>query len=602
MGEIVAPQRVQGSSQTLIIKAMPQIRVARVVPDVTGVDKTFDYSIPDELVNSLHLGMRVRVPLHGRNVAGWVVGIGEPSAGLAISKLRAVLKVLGFGPNQEIIDLAQWASKRWVGRLRSFISASAPNTLISKVPTARYSPHKLKYSLPVVDEIVQLGGGLLTVSPLEVLAPVISALASDRPTIVIVPTQHRARLLAASLKSNGFSVALWPQEWASALGGVDLVVGTRSVVWAPVSQLSMIVVVDEHDDLLQEERSPTWHARDVAIERTHRIGALCVLLSPTPSQVARNWAGSRVVELPATQVQYSWPKIDILDRNQDEKWSTSLISSELISELRDTTRRVVCVYNTKGQARLIACGSCRTIFRCEQCDAAVTQRDRTTLECPRCAVTRPVVCQACGSSSSALLKPGVSRLREELQAAANRDVEEVTAGTIEIDQRLDVFIGTEAVLHRVQSADTVVFLDIDAELLAPRYRASELVATLVVHAARLVGSSTKGPRILIQTHTPDNQLLAGLSTGNLDAYSASEQFRRRLLKFPPFGALAEVTGPGTQTFLESLGSSLLVQTVIKDASHGLVRAQSWQELSETLLNAKRPAKSRLSIHVDPPRV
>ena len=123
-----------------------------------------------------------------------------------------------------------------------------------------------------------------------------------------------------------------------------------------------------------------------------------------------------------------------------------------------------------------------------------------------------------------------------------------------------------------------------------------------MHAARLVGNSTKGPRILIQTHTPDNQLLAGLSTGNLDAYSASEQFRRRLLKFPPFGALAEVTGPGTQTFLESLGSSLLVQTVIKDASHGLVRAQSWQELSEILLNTKRPAKSRLSIHVDPPRV
>jgi len=581
---------------------MPQIRVARVVPDVTGVDKTFDYSIPDELVNSLHPGMRVRVPLHGRNVAGWVVGIGEPSVGLEISKLRAVLKVLGVGPNQEIIDLAQWASKRWVGRLRSFIAASAPNTLISKVPTARYSPHKLKNSLPVVDEIVQLGGGLLTVSPLEDLAPVISALASDRPTIVIVPTQHRARLLAASFKSNGFSVALWPQEWASALGGVDLVVGTRSVVWAPVSQLSMIVVVDEHDDLLQEERSPTWHARDVAIERTHRIGALCVLLSPIPSQVARNWAGSRVVELPATQVQYSWPKIDILDRNQDEKWSTSLISSELISELRDMTRRVVCVYNTKGRARLIACGSCRTIFRCEQCDAAVTQRDRTTLECPRCAVTRPVVCQACGSSSCALLKPGVSRLREELQAAANRDVEEVTAGTIEIDQRLDLFIGTEAVLHRVQSADTVVFLDIDAELLAPRYRASELVATLVVHAARLVGSSTKGPRILIQTHTPDNQLLVGLSIGNLDAYSASEQLRRRLLKFPPFGALAEVTGLGTQTFLESLGSSLLVQTVVKDASHGLVRAQSWQELSETLHNTKRPAKSRLSIHVDPPRV
>ena len=224
----------------------------------------------------------------------------------------------------------------------------------------------------------------------------------------------------------------------------------------------------------------------------------------------------------ASDPQRSWPKIEILDRNKDEEWSTSLISSELISELRDSSRRVVCVHNTKGRARLIACAKCRTILRCEKCDAAVNQRDEETLECPRCSMTRPVVCQACGSSSCALLKPGVSRLREELQAAANRTVAEVTSATTEVNQRVNVFVGTEAVLHRVQSADTVVFLDIDAELLAPRYRTSELVGTLVVHAARLVGASKKTPRILLQTHTPENPLLVGLATGNLDAYNAKK--------------------------------------------------------------------------------
>ena len=75
-----------------------------------------------------------------------------------------------------------------------------------------------------------------------------------------------------------------------------------------------------------------------------------------------------------------------------------------------------------------------------------------------------------------------------------------------------------------------------------------------------------------------------------------------MLKFPPFGSLAEISGAGTQAFLETLGAAMLVQTVIKDSTHGLVRAENWQLLSETLLNAKRPAKSRLSIHVDPPRV
>jgi primosomal protein N' (replication factor Y) len=431
---------------------------------------------------------------------------------------------------------------------------------------------------------------------------IVSALANSGPVIVVIPTQHRAKLLAASLKVNGFSVASWPQDWASAMGGVDIVVGTRSVVWAPVAKFSTMVVIDEHDDLLQEERSPTWHARDVAIERCNRVKAACCLITPFPSQVARKWAGSRVFEIRAADSQRSWPKIEILDRNKDEGWSTSLISSELISELRDSSRRVVCVHNTKGRARLIACAKCRTILRCEKCDAAVNQRDGETLECPRCDTTRPVVCQACGSSSCALLKPGVSRLREELQAAANRTVAEVTSATTEVNQRVNVFVGTEAVLHRVQIADTVVFLDIDAELLAPRYRTSELVGTLVVHAARLVGASKKTPRILLQTHTPENPLLVGLATGNLDAYNASEKARRELLKFPPFGSLAEVSGVGTKTFIESLSDSAFVQTMIKDSTHGLIRAENWRMLSDALSSAKRTAKSRISIHVDPPRI
>ena len=546
--------------------------------------------------------MRVRVPLHGRNVAGWVIEIGEPSAGLAVNKIRSVIKVLGLGTTTEIIELAHWATLRWSGRIRSFVSASAPSTLIAKVPSPRYLSRGVTYSSPVADQIIQQNGGLVLTSPLANPTSIVSALASNGPVIVVIPTQHRAKLLAASLKVNGFSVASWPQDWSSAMGGVDIVVGTRSVVWAPVAKFSTIVVIDEHDDLLQEERSPTWHARDVAIERCHRVQATCCLITPFPSQAARKWAGSRVFEIRATDPQKSWPKIEILDRNKDEGWSTSLISSELISELRDSSRRVVCVHNTKGRARLIACAKCRTILRCEKCDAAVNQRDEETLECPRCNTTRPVVCQACGSSSCALLKPGVSRLREELQAAANRTVAEVTSATTEVNQRVNVFVGTEAVLHRVQTADTVVFLDIDAELLAPRYRTSELVGTLVVHAARLVGASKKTPRILLQTHTPENLLLVGLATGNLDAYNASERARRELLKFPPFGSLAEVSGVGTKIFIESLSDSALVQTMIKDSTHGLIRAENWQMLSDALSSAKRTAKSRISIHVDPPRI
>lgn len=581
---------------------MPSVRVARVVPDVTGVDKIFDYLVPETLVETVRVGVRVRVPLHGRNVAGWVVEIGEPSVGLEIKKIKSVIKVLGLGATAEIVDLAVWATKRWAGRMRSFISTAAPETLINSVPSARYMPRAVQYASDTFDKIRDFGGGLITVAPLTNLAPFISAVACDGPTIVVMPTQHRVKLLAAALRANNFSVAQWPQDWALAYGGVDVVIGTRSAVWAPVEKFSNIVVVDEHDDLLQEERSPTWHARDVAIERSSRAGERCILLSPIASMSARKWAGDRRV----VDSQGQWPEVLIVDRNSDEQWSRSLISSELIAELRDKSRRVVCVLNSKGRARLTACGSCRNILRCEKCDAALNQTDKTRLDCPRCGESRPVICQVCGSSSCAVLKPGVARLREELEAAANRSVFEVTASTETVNERCNVFVGTEAVLHRVQNADTVVFLDIDSELLAPRYRANEIVATLVVHAARLVGRSTQSPRILLQTHTPDNAFLVGLKIGDLSQYFVSDEARRSLLKFPPFGSIAQVSGKGTKAFLDSLNESLeysaAVQTMNKDTENGLIRAESWQQLSDVLMSAKRPAKSRLTFHVDPPRV
>ncbi|KRO46274.1 MAG: hypothetical protein ABR56_09470 [Acidimicrobium sp. BACL27 MAG-120823-bin4] len=581
---------------------MPSVRVARVVPDVTGVDKIFDYLVPEALAETVRVGVRVRVPLHGRNVAGWVVEIGEPSAGLEVKKIKSVIKVLGLGATAEIVDLAVWATKRWAGRMRSFISTAAPERLINNVPSPRYMPRAVQYASDTFDKVRDFGGGLITVAPLSNLAPFISAVACDGPTIVVMPTQHRVKLLAAALRANNFSVAQWPQDWALAYGGVDVVIGTRSAVWAPVEKFSNMVVVDEHDDLLQEERSPTWHARDVAIERSSRVGARCILLSPIASLSARKWAGDRRV----VDSQGQWPEVLIVDRNNDEQWSRSLISSELIAELRDKSRRVVCVLNSKGRARLTACGSCRNILRCEKCDAALNQTDKTTLDCPRCGESRPVICQVCGSSSCAVLKPGVARLREELEAAANRSVFEVTAATETVNERCNVFVGTEAVLHRVQNADTVVFLDIDSELLAPRYRANEIVATLVVHAARLVGRSTQSPRILLQTHTPDNAFLIGLKIGDLSQYFVSDEARRSLLKFPPFGSIAQVSGKGTKAFLDSLNESLefsaVVQTMNKDTENGLIRAENWQQLSDVLLSAKRPAKSRLTFHVDPPRV
>ncbi len=126
--------------------------------------------------------------------------------------------------------------------------------------------------------------------------PVVLAAAAVGPTLVVTPSVDQARLLGARLRRSGLSVAVVPRDWAAAAGGVDVVVGARAAAWAPMPVVGAVVVLDEHDEALQEERAPTWHARDVAVERARRAGAPCLLVSPVPTLSALDWAGDRVVD------------------------------------------------------------------------------------------------------------------------------------------------------------------------------------------------------------------------------------------------------------------------------------------------------------------
>ena len=587
--------------------------VARVVPDVTGVDKVFDYLIPSELQEVIGVGDRVRVPLHGRNVPGWVTAIGSTSEGFTEvdeTKLRSVIKRLGFGPSGEIVQLAVWASHRWCGRLRAFFVAASPSTLVATLPTARYQRDQVKVagdaaiSLAVIESrslLVQRG-------PLKSPVDVLVGAALSGPSLVIVPTMVRARLFAASLKRHGFTVAVLPDEWGSAAGGVDVAIGSRTAVFARVPELRSIVVIDEHDDSLREERTPTWHARDVAIERAKQLNISCVLMSALPSVAAKAWANDRVLQSGEQEVQSEWPRIQLIDRTLDERWSNSLLSSDFIAELRNHSRRIVVVLNTKGRARLLACASCKSLARCANCDAAVGTGAEGQLSCPRCSVQRPQVCIKCSSAKFLTLKPGVSKLREEIAQAAGRrvsDVVEVSGSSNDadaLDQAKMLFVGTEAALHRVHEADTVVFLDIDQELAAPRYRASEIVGSLLVHAARLVGRSDRGGKVMVQTHSIDSPVLQAMSTLHIDEYLQSVSDMRSFMKLPPFGALAQLSGTNIDDAIEELRRNVFVHVSAGSDGSYLVKAADWQVLADALSEVEASKGVRLKVQVDPARV
>ena len=214
---------------------------------------------------------------------------------------------------------------------------------------------------------------------------------------------------------------------------------------------------------------------------------------------------------------------------------------------------------------------------------------------------RPAVCQQCGASAFANLRPGVTRLREELEAAAGRPVVAVTGRDDEPPAAAGVYVGTEAVLHRVPRADVVAFLDIDAELLAPRYRAAEQAMALLVRGARLVGGreptaggcwcrrSCPATRSCRPRCSPTR---AGSSSPSGPAAGCSGCRRS-----PPW---PRSPAPGSDDVAAALRTIDGIDVGGGDGRY-TARAATWDALGRALIAAPRPKGSRLRIEVDPPR-
>jgi primosomal protein N' (replication factor Y) (superfamily II helicase) len=294
---------------------------------------------------------------------------------------------------------------------------------------------------------------------------------------------------------------------------------------------------------------------------------------------------------------------------------SGLYSSALVTAVRDTARageRVVCVLNRTGRARLLACRSCGTLARCERCDAAVHLTDALDLVCDRCGTRRPSICLHCGSTALSLLRLGVTRAREELEALALEPVRAVTAaggpvGDDEDDRGVDeterarILIGTEAVLHRVPDAGLVAFLDLDQELLAPRYRAAEEALHLLMLASRLVGGRTGDGRVMVQTRLPGHEVVQAALHADPSRVARAEAMRRDLLGFPPAATIAVVGGEAAAAFVERVGAPPGISVQGPEDGRWMLRSERRDLLLDHLGTVERPP-GRLRLWIDPARI
>lgn len=498
--------------------------IIRVVPDVAGLDgKEFDYLVPEKFRDQVRVGGIVRIALQGRRVRAWVTATEvAPPAGVA---LKPIAMVSQGGVSPEVIDLARWASWRWAGRLVHVLDTAS----------------NARGSVSTADEMTAEPG--VTVLRL--------------PPGAAVPRFRNAMLVDAR----------------------------RSSVWTSGQGFEAIVVRDEHDEGLKEERVPAWHARDVAIERARRAGVPCVLVSPCPSLEALAVA-DRIVEPSRAEERAGWPILDIVDRRKDDPRS-GLYSPRLVDTIRrHEGRAALAVLNRKGRSRLLACQACGEVARCERCDAAVVQ-PADVLVCERCGTERPVVCAACGSTVLRNLRVGVGRVQEEMDAL-------VGPGT--------VLAGTEALLHQPhRDVGVIAFVDFDQELLAPRYRASEQAMALLARAARLLGGRERGGRLVVQTRNPHHPVLDAVLHADPSRMVDGELARRRELGFPPATALAAVSGAAAHEFIDAFGSPLGIDVLGPVDDRWLLRAQDHRTLCDALAATPRPA-GRVRVEVDPLRI
>ena len=429
-------------------------------------------------------------------------------------------------------------------------------------------------------------------TPSDDAAQLCLAAVSRGQALILVPTIAQRHALVRTLRSAGASIAEYDDQWDRSAAGWSTV-GTRTAAFAPLDRVDAVVVIDEHDSAYKEERTPAWNARDVALERARRDGAPCVLTSPAPSLEGLRATERHLVPDRSTE-RNSWPLVEVIDMREQDL--PGLLTERIVDLIRGEGP-VACILNRKGRARMLACARCSSLAACTECGGALREDENGRLVCPRDATVRPMVCSECGGTHMKQLRLGISRLAEDLAVLAKRDVIEVSAETPQrVLQGDQLFIGTEALLHRLESASSVIFLDFDQELAVPRVRASEDAFELLALAARRVGPRSAGGRIVIQTRRPDDVVVQAALHADPARVATAQRDIRQVFRQPPYGAWALISGLGADAFVAKVPDTGIQKN--KLGNRWRLAAGSHEVLLDAVNATERPAE-RVRVEIDP---
>jgi primosomal protein N' (replication factor Y) (superfamily II helicase) len=612
--------------------------IAQVEPltNARALRGPFDYRLPEELRGgAVGVGSMLVVPFARRQVLGVVVGLSEHSE-IAEEKLLAPLRALDEGPPAlpvELVALAEWiaaeycstisraltlvlppgAARRLSGRKRRKVVRTEHLPVGARRPQPPpLTPAQEQALRSLTDALVahrfeqSLLQGVTGSGKTEVyLRAAAGALEQGRGAIVLVPEIALTPQIVGRFSERfGETVAVLHsrlrgaeryEEWRRLrTGEARVCVGPRSAVFAPIEELGLIVVDEEHDASYKHEGDPRYDAREVALQRARRSDALLLLGSATPRPESVRLAGSgerplrssSLLRLPARVDGRPLPQVSVLDMRGEQSAGLHPLTVQALAEVRKTRGKAIVLLNRRGWSNFLSCRSCGGVWSCPECDVAlVLHRREGYVACHHCGHREPAPerCEQCGSIAVGRHGAGTERVQHDLATALDGDEGErfpvlrLDADTVGSDgvapllRRFEAaesgaLVGTQMVAkgHDFPDVTLGVVLDADATLRFPDFRAEERTFALIAQLAGRVGRGAEG-RVLVQTIAPEARAIVHASRHDSDGFLAGELERREALRYPPFSHLirivcAAVESPPARAAAGALAERLALET------------------------------------------
>lgn len=653
---------------------------ANVIVDISHekLDKTFQYSIPDELLCDIRPGVCVDIPFGSRTITGYVIEVTDkPEYDPARTKPLIGIKADSVAVEAKLIALAAWIRRNYGSTMNQALKTVIPVKKQAKEQVSRSialkidkvkaraqlalceakkqkAKARLFRALIDADEGARLEYSFVT-GKLSVSAATIRALEQSGFIEVITQTGYRnpvehmsvdtydkvlnaaqqsvvdaiegdiaaglrntylikgvtgsgktevyMELIAHCIQSARQAIVLIPEialtyqtvmrffarfgnrvsiinsrlsngerydQFERAKNGdIDIMIGPRSALFTPFSNLGLIIIDEEHENSYKSESVPRYHAREVAIEYARMSDAIVVLGSATPSVDSYYKAKAgvyRLLELDKRVDDRPLPKCEVVDLRQELREGNRSILSTRLQELMEERllngQQTMLFLNRRGKSAFMSCRACGFVVKCPHCDVSLSEHSGGVMVCHYCGYRQPVpkVCPSCGSKYISGFKAGTQKieamvakrfpqariLRMDYDTTRAKDAYEKILQAFS-NHEADILIGTQMIVkgHDFSNVTLVGVLAADMSLHVNDFHAAERTFALLTQAAGRAGRGRLPGNVVIQTYDPDHYAILTAKEQDYEAFYDKEIEYRRLMNYPPVWnmLLVHVTSP-----------------------------------------------------------